>query len=153
MAPIRTPQIKKMYKKERNTSKATKQPVDLEMKVKKAGDVLSQGSSSRKTSLSAAKSRSKSFESMMKELKQQEKENEEKNGKNTFISRGLMGEGEITFTVEKRKKKKQTVEEDGDLEGEEAGEEFSRRRERDSGRKAQRWAGRRSGMYCDTRGS
>ncbi|KAK9476665.1 hypothetical protein V1514DRAFT_369440 [Lipomyces japonicus] len=89
------------------------------------------------------RSKSKSFGSLLKELEAQQAEVYNQN-KNTVITRGLMGEGEITFTVEKKKKKPRNIDELELDDGDDDGSEYSRRKERDSGRKSQRFAGRRS---------
>ncbi|KAK9326176.1 hypothetical protein V1517DRAFT_335114 [Lipomyces orientalis] len=114
---------------------------ELRMRVRRDIDVgLGTRSSSSNVVL---KSKTKSFGSLLQELEKREAANTA-DQKNTIISRGLMGEGEITFTVDSKKKrrgKKDEHENQDTPDGEEGGR---KRNERDSGRKKQRFEGRRS---------
>ncbi|KAK9371792.1 uncharacterized protein V1513DRAFT_454507 [Lipomyces chichibuensis] len=93
------------------------------------------------TSSSSMKSETKSFGSLLKELEKSETMKDEEQ-RNTIISRGPMGEREITFTVGSKKKRRGKKDDDEDQVAD--GEDGRKRKERDSGRKKQRFEGRRS---------
>ncbi|KAK9486954.1 hypothetical protein V1527DRAFT_462189 [Lipomyces starkeyi] len=124
-------------------SSGFKKPLqELQMRVRRDIDVgLGNTSSSSKVAPVLKKSKTKSFGSLLKELEEAEGIKAE-GQRSTIISRGLMGEGEITFTVDSKKKRRGKKDDD---ENQGADEEDGRnRKERDTGRKKQRFEGRRS---------
>ncbi|KAK9453526.1 hypothetical protein V1511DRAFT_504974 [Dipodascopsis uninucleata] len=119
-------------KKKKKVQMLAKEP---EMKVKREIDILASGSSSGiSMSNPKLKSQSKSFGTRLKFLEMEEGKQKAED-KDIIVSRGLMGEGEITFKVEDKKKRSNDQRDD---------ENGSNNKERDMGRKKQRFLGRRS---------
>ncbi|KAJ8097487.1 hypothetical protein POJ06DRAFT_303724 [Lipomyces tetrasporus] len=119
---------------------------ELKMRVRRDIDV-GLGTKSPSSNV-VLKSRTKSFGSLLQELEKQEAANTEEQ-KNTIISRGLMGEGEITFTVDSKKKRRGKKDENENQDAADGEEGGRKRNERESGRKKQRFEGRRSGKWND----
>ncbi|KAK9362348.1 hypothetical protein V1504DRAFT_449286 [Lipomyces starkeyi] len=145
MAGIRTKPAKSKApsRNRKKLSSGFKKPLqEPQMRVRRDIDVgLGNTSSSSKVAPVLKKSKTKSFGSLLKELEEAEGIKAEEQ-RSTIISRGLMGEGEITFTVDSKKKRRGKKDDD---ENQGADEEDGRnRKERDSGRKKQRFEGRRS---------
>ncbi|KAK9236071.1 hypothetical protein V1525DRAFT_408201 [Lipomyces kononenkoae] len=148
MAGIRTkkpakPTATSRHRNKLSSATTIKEPSDgLQMRVRREIDVgLGNASSPSSYVNPVLKSKTRSFGSLLKEIEKFESQKVEEQ-KNTIISRGLMGEGEITFTVD-NKKKRRGMKDDNENRFED-GEEGRKRRDRDSGRTKQRFEGRRS---------
>ncbi|KAK9490372.1 hypothetical protein V1508DRAFT_425165 [Lipomyces doorenjongii] len=125
----------------KQTSGFKKPLQEPQMRVRRDIDIgLGNASSSSKVA-PVLKSKTKSFGSLLKELEKEEATKAEVQ-RSTIISRGLMGEGEITFTVDSKKKRRGKKDDDENQDAD--GEDGRKRKERDSGRKKQRFEGRRS---------
>ncbi|KAK9449981.1 uncharacterized protein V1518DRAFT_415212 [Limtongia smithiae] len=150
MAPnIYKSKVSKVSKNTKMPKKSNaKSPRELRMQVQGHVDATSTSSKVHAV-LSDVASRTESFDSLLDKLNRIEA-NKREEEKGMIISRGAMGEGEITFTVDRGKKKKRSDKagdsssgKHDDNEDEKGGDEFTHK-ERDNGRKKQRFAGRRS---------
>ncbi|KAK9369344.1 hypothetical protein V1509DRAFT_620496 [Lipomyces kononenkoae] len=124
------------------SSSSIKEPSQgLQMQVRREIDVGLGNTSSSSNVNPGLTSKTRSFGSLLKDLEKVESLKAEEQ-KNTIISRGLMGEGEITFTVDSKKKRKGKKDDNENQDTD--GEDMRKRKERDSGRTKQRFEGRRS---------
>ncbi|KAK9469202.1 hypothetical protein V1512DRAFT_255727 [Lipomyces arxii] len=125
-------------KKNENISKPQRKGVQMKVKREFELDFMAKqaGSTSRMSSL---KSKTESFDILLRQMESIEAEDSEKT-KNMVITRGPLGEREITFAVDRKKRRHKPTEDDE----EEQKDGTLTRKERDNGRKQQRFKGRRS---------
>ncbi|KAK9354293.1 hypothetical protein V1523DRAFT_144127 [Lipomyces doorenjongii] len=127
--------------RKKQTSGFKKPLQEPQMRVRRDIDIGLGNTSSSSKVAPVLKSKTKSFGSLLKELEKAEATKAVVQ-RSTIISRGLMGEGEITFTVDSKKKRRGKKDDDENQDAD--GEDGRKRKERDSGRKKQRFEGRRS---------